>query len=288
MADGAFKLAVLKLGCIGAAPLLDLLLDERADREDLDVRAWTSGAKLDPESCTGATEDCLAWGADLVLLVSPNAALPGPKQARQTLLDAGVTTIALGDAPSKKAFFSKNDEGKQVKNVPAGLGFFILPADPMIGARREFLDPSEMALFNADVIRVLAATGVLRAIQNELDRVIEALKAGNEPELPTVTVTAARAVAAGGFSNPYAAAKAYAALSIAEAVAGVTTKGCFAEQDPDKYIPMVAAGHEMIRTAARLADEARELEKQGDSVLRTPHGGNGAPRSKTALLSKPA
>ncbi|MEN9726995.1 MAG: methylene-5,6,7,8-tetrahydromethanopterin dehydrogenase, partial [Pseudomonadota bacterium] len=34
MADRVFRLGVLKLGCIGAAPLLDLLLDERADRED--------------------------------------------------------------------------------------------------------------------------------------------------------------------------------------------------------------------------------------------------------------
>ena len=44
MSNNVFKLGVLKLGCIGAAPLLDLLLDERADREDLDVRGFTSGA----------------------------------------------------------------------------------------------------------------------------------------------------------------------------------------------------------------------------------------------------
>ncbi|MGR8920532.1 MAG: F420-dependent methylenetetrahydromethanopterin dehydrogenase [Gammaproteobacteria bacterium] len=288
MADGVFKLAVLKLGCIGAAPLLDLLLDERADREDLETRAFTSGAKLDPDSCTGPTAACVDYGADLVLLVSPNAALPGPTQARKALLEAGITTIALGDAPSKKAFFKKNDEGKQVKDVVDGLGFMILPADPMIGARREFLDPSEMALFNADVIRILAATGLMRAIQNELDRVIEDLKSGQTPELPRLTITAQHAVAAGGFTNPYAGAKALAALTIAEGVAGLTTKGCFVEQDATKYVPMVAAGHEMLRSAAMLADEARELEKGGDSVLRTPHAGSGAPRRKTALGDKPA
>ncbi len=288
MADGVFKLAVLKLGCIGAAPLLDLLLDERADRDDLETRAYTSGAKLDPDSCQGATADCLAYGADLVLLVSPNAALPGPSAARKALLEAGVTTIALGDAPSRKAFFKKNDEGKQVMNVPEGLGFFILPSDPMIGARREFLDPSEMALFNADVIRILAACGVLRAVQNALDDVIEALKAGDKPELPTLTLNAERAVAAGGFTNPYAAAKAHAALTIAEAVAGLTTRGCFVEQDAGKYVTLVAAGHEMLRSAAQLADQARELEKANDSVLRTPHAGSGAPRSKTRLAAKPA
>ena len=53
MSDRVFKLGVLKLGCIGAAPLLDLLLDERADRDDLETRAVTSGAKLDPAACTG-------------------------------------------------------------------------------------------------------------------------------------------------------------------------------------------------------------------------------------------
>ena len=107
MADSLFKLAVLKLGCIGAAPLLDLLFDERADRDDLETRAFTSGAKLDPDACEGPMADCLAYDADLVLLVSPNATLPGPTRARQALLKAGVPTIALGDAPSKKAFFKK-------------------------------------------------------------------------------------------------------------------------------------------------------------------------------------
>lgn len=288
MAEGPFKLAVLKLGCIGAAPLLELLLDERADREDLESRGYTSGAKLDPDACAGPTADCIAYRPDLVLLVSPNAALPGPTAARNALLEAGITTIALGDAPSKKAFFSKNDEGKQVVDVPDGLGFLILPADPMIGARREFLDPTEMALFNSDVIRVLAATGVLRCVQQAVDTVIEALKSGATPELPRLTVSAERAVAAGEFSNPYAQAKAYAALKIAESVAAVTTRGCFVEQDPANYVPMVAAGHEMMRTAAALADAAREAEKQGDALVRTPHAASGAPRHAVRLGEKPA
>ena len=287
MADSLFKLAVLKLGCIGAAPLLDLLFDERADRDDLETRAFTSGAKLDPDACEGPMADCLAYDADLVLLVSPNATLPGPTRARQALLKAGVPTIALGDAPSKKAFFKKNEEGKQVLNVPPGLGFFIFPADPMIGARREFLDATEMALFNSDVIRLLAATGAFRVVQRELDAVIEALKAGETPGMPTMTITTEKAVAAGEFSNPYAGAKAYAALKIAESVAAVTTKGCFVEQDPGNYVPLVAAGHEMMRAAARLADEAREMEKQHDGVLRTPHAANGTARRAVHLGDKP-
>lgn len=287
MSDSVFKLGVLKLGCIGAAPLLDLLLDERADREDLDVRAFTCGAKLDPASCSEPTAAVIAWRPQLVLLVSPNAALPGPGNARKAIAAAGIPVITLSDGPSKKAFFKKNDEGKQVMNVPDGQGFMIFPADSMIGARREFLDPTEMSLFNADVIRVLAATGVLRLIQQELDRVIETLKQDGNPALPTLTVTPDRAVQAGGFGNPYGAAKAYAALAMAEAVSGVTAEGCFKEQDPARYVQMVAAGHEMMRAAARLADEARELEKGNDSLLRTPHAASGEPRRKIRFDARP-
>lgn len=287
MSESVFKLGVLKLGCIGAAPLVDLLLDERADRDDLDVRAFTCGAKLDPASCVPPTEAVIASAPQLILLVSPNAALPGPGNARKAIAAAGIPVITLSDGPSKKAFFRKNEEGKQVMSVPEGQGFMIFPADSMIGARREFLDPTEMSLFNADVIKVLAATGVFRLIQQELDRVIEGLKQGGSPALPTISVTPAKAVAAGGFGNPYAAAKAYAALSIAEGVSAVTADGCFKEQDAARYVQMVAAGHEMMRAAARLADEARELEKGADSVLRTPHAASGEARRKTRLGDKP-
>ena len=61
MSDSVFKLGVFKLGCIGAAPLLDLLLDERADREDLETRAFTCGAKLDAASCSASTDAILAY-----------------------------------------------------------------------------------------------------------------------------------------------------------------------------------------------------------------------------------
>ncbi len=288
MANNVFKLGVLKLGCIGTAPLLDLLLDERADREDLQVRAFTSGAKLDPEACADPTGSVIECHPDLILMVSPNAALPGPKNSRTRIAEAGIPIITVSDGPSKKAFYKKNDEGKQVIAIPKGQGFFVLVSDPMIGARREFLDPSEMALFNADVIKVLASTGVLRFIQNELDRVIGELQSGATPEMPKVNLTAERAVTAGEFANPYAAAKALAALKVAEAVATVTSKGCFSEQDPAKYIMLVAAGHEMMRAAARLADEARELEKSGDSLVRTPHSSAGGRLTKSRLRGKPA
>ena len=58
-------------------------------------------------------------------------------------------------------------------------------------------------------------------------------------------------------------------------------------KESEKYIPLVAAGHEMMRVAANLADEIRELEKAGDAVLRNPHVSKGKVKTKTALMDKP-
>jgi methylenetetrahydromethanopterin dehydrogenase len=43
----------------------------------------------------------------------------------------------------------------------------------------------------------------------------------------------------------------------------------------------------MVRAAALLADEAREIEKSTDSVLRTPHSKSGATLKKRVLKDKP-
>ena len=288
MTNKIFQVAVAKFGCIGAAPLLDLILDERADRKDMETRGYTSGAKLDEASCQAIVEQLIAHAPDLVIIVTPNAALPGATAARARLAAAKLPTITVSDGPSKKAFIGKDDDGKQVCKVADGQGFIILPSDPMIGARREFLDPTEMSLFNGDVIKVLAVTGVIRYLQRAFDAVIADLKQGREPAMPKLVADAEEVVAQAGFTNPYAAAKAIAALTVAETVAKLTTKGCFMVKDPAQYIPLVAAGHETLRAAVRLADEAREMEKAGDTVMRTPHGGEGETRTKTRLGDKPA
>ena len=43
----------------------------------------------------------------------------------------------------------------------------------------------------------------------------------------------------------------------------------------------------MMREALRLCDEAREIEKAGDSVIRRPHKKDGTIVSKVKLMSKP-
>ncbi|OYT34826.1 methylenetetrahydromethanopterin dehydrogenase [Archaeoglobales archaeon ex4484_92] len=269
------KVGVLKMGAIGTALLLEYLLDERADREDIEVRVVTSGAKMQPDEAKVA-EKLKEFNPDLIIVISPNAALPGPKAAREAF--EGKPVIVISDAPAKKA----KDEFKE-----KGFGYILINADSMIGARREFLDPTEMALFNADVVKVLAATGAFRLVQEAVDNVIDQLKAGQKPDLPQIIVTAERAVEAGKFSNPYAKAKAMAAFYIAEKVADIDVKGCFIEKDPQKYIPLVTSAHEMMRIAAMLADEAREIEKGNDTVYRTPHGRDGKVLSKVELMVKP-
>ena len=281
------RVGILKLGAIGTAPLLDLLLDERAERKDIEVRTVTSGSKLDEEPCVEVANKMTELKPDLVVIISPNAGLKGPSKAREIMLAKGIPILSISDSPSKKAFYDKNEEGKTVPVAPEGAGFIVLPMDPMIGARKEFLDPSEMALFNAEIIKLLSSTGVLRYVQLELEKIVEAIKAGKKPDLPKVTLKTEMALETAGFMNPYAYSKAYAALKMAEMVADVTTTACFKEQDPDKYIPMVSAAHEMLRAATRLADEAREIEKGNDTVIRTSHSSSGKVQRKSKLLEKP-
>ena len=267
----------MKLGNIGTSRIVDLLLDERADREDIDVRVLGTGAKMTPEVAAD-TARLLEWEPDMVVVISPNAALPGPKRAREMVKERGKPCIVISDGPAKKAVNELKENG---------FGYLIIPGDPMIGARREFLDPVEMSIFNSDVLSVLSVTGVMRLVQEEIDSVIEALKAGKEAKLPQMIVTAEEAVERAKFSNPYAKAKAIAAYNMLERVAEMDARGCFVMKDPADYIPMVAAAHELLREASKLAFEAREMEKQADRLVREPHARSGELRSKEKLLEKP-
>uniref|UniRef100_A0A7C5XLQ0 F420-dependent methylenetetrahydromethanopterin dehydrogenase n=1 Tax=Ignisphaera aggregans TaxID=334771 RepID=A0A7C5XLQ0_9CREN len=274
------KVCILKLGCIGSAPLLEYLLDERADRGDIEIRVISTGAKMYDEKYglelaeKGLKEDC-----DIYIVVSPNATTPGPTKAREALREKGKHVIVISDAPTSKI----------VKDLDAkGFGYIIVLADSMIGARREFLDPIEMALFNSDLIRVLSVTGVYRLLQLEIDNVINQIKKGVESiQLPKIVVDKETIVKYAEFRNPYAKVKAMAAYEIARHVADLTVEGCFRIKEAERYIPIVAAAHEMMRYAALLADEAREIEKYGDTVVRTPHSVRGEVLYKEKIMEKP-
>ena len=272
------KIGIIKCGNIGTSPVIDLLLDERADRPNIDTCVVGSGAKMNPEEIEKAVPLMLEMDRDFVIFISPNPGAPGPAKARELLSAADVPAIIIGDAPGLR---SKDEMDEQ------GLGYIIVKADPMIGARREFLDPTEMASFNSDVIKVLALTGAYRVVQNTIDEAVATVEAGNAIELPKVVITRDKAIEAAGFGNPYAQAKAMAAYEIATKVADIDVEGCFMTKDAAKYIPIVASAHEMLGVAAKLAAEAREIEKANDTVVRTPHGGKGETLAKCCLMEKP-
>ncbi|MHA2281303.1 MAG: F420-dependent methylenetetrahydromethanopterin dehydrogenase [Promethearchaeota archaeon] len=261
MSEKVLKIGILKNGTIGSSLLLAFLMDERAEATRINVYEVTSGAKMHPpEMCTKTMEDLLKWDPELVIMSSPNAALPGPKSARE--MAGNIPTIIISDAPAKKAV----DEIKE-KNM----GYLLVNCDSMIGARRPFLDPVEMSIFNSDLLKVLAITGALQVIATELNKVILDMLEGRSPTLPQVIIDSNLATEAAKFLNPYARAKAIAAFELAASVSKVTGKACFQLKERSDYMPLLAAAHEMMRTAAILCDEAREIEKFNDTVVRRPH-----------------
>ncbi len=275
------KVGVAKLGNIASGVMAELLLDERADREDMQTFMATSGTKLQPEDIERVVSNMKAWKPDFCIVVSPNGVLPGPTGAREQLAAAGIPVVVITDDVTTKKEWAELKESK--------FGYIIMKADAMIGARREFLDPVEMADYNGNLVKVLSVTGAFRKMQLALDEVINQVKAGKkgaELVLPKVVMTSDKAVA-GEFSNPYALAKARAAYEIASAVAMVNVKGCFMTKEWEQYVPIVASAHEMMRAATILCDEARELDKAVDGVIRKPHKKDGVLVAKTKLVTKP-
>ena len=272
------KIGIFKCGNIGTSPLLELLIDELADRKDIKVRSVTTGSKMGLEDVEEALPKLFEFNPDLLVVTSPNTALPGPAKAREQFSASGKPGIVITDAPGKRV---KEELEKQ------GLGYIIITGDPLIGARKEFLDPTEMALFNSNISKVLAITGVYRIVQQEIDKVIQAVESGQAPILPKLVIDIKAIRDNSVLNNPYARAKAMAAYGMAEKVADINALACFVEKESEKYIPLVACAHEIAQAAARLAEEAREIEKYNDSVMRRPHSKTGKVKNKTKLLLPP-
>lgn len=270
-----FKIGFVKLGNIATSLAIDLALDEIAERTDIEFKIQSFGPKMTKKEGEAAIE-LKAWGPQLVVITSPNAATAGPTAARETF--KGMPTIVISDGPTKK-------EARDVL-AAEGFGYIILSVDPLIGAKREFLDPAEMALFNSDALKVLAACGAVRLVQEELDKAMAAIASG-EAKLPQILATPEKCAERMDFKNPYARAKAIGALHMAQTVAAIDAQACFKLKDLGPIALAAAAGHEVMRAAARLADESRELEKAGDSVSRKPHARSGELMKKTGLLDKP-
>lgn len=271
------RAVIIKCGNIATSTMVDLLLDETAARDDLEITVIGSGPKMTPRDTERIAMLVPSLEPQMVVVCGPNVGSPGMVSLRKALAGLDVPRIIISDGPSKKV---KQELEKE------GFGYLIMDADPLIGARREFLDPTEMAIFNADVIKVLAVAGSFRAVQEELDKTIEGVKKG-EVYLPRAEVSDSYSLPKAGFSNPYARSKAAVALRLLEAAAQMNYRACFVEKELKKYVRLAASAHEAVRTAARMADEARELEKGSDAVLRTPHSRSGKILKKRLLLAKP-
>ena len=275
------KIGFVKLGNLGMSQVIDLILDEIAAREGIMVRTLGTGAKMSPDEAKDTEALIKHWDPDFVVMISPNAGAPGPTAARE--IYKNTPTIVVSDGPDKK------DARQALKD--AGFGSIILKVDPLIGAKREFLDPTEMASFNSDAMKVLSTCGVVRMIQEELDKVVDQVasgKSGKDLELPHILATPEKCVERGCFENPYAKAKALAALHMANTVAAINFPACFIHKDVEKVTLTAAAGHELMNAAACLAREAREIEKSNDTVFRQPHAKAGNLLTKTKLYDKPA
>lgn len=269
------RIGVIKTGNIATSLMLELLLDERADREDIRVRVVSCGAKMTPEEAEGLVAEINKFNPELLLYSTPNPSAPGPKKVIEQL--RGRKAIVIGDAPGVKMASTLEDYN---------LGYILVKGDAMIGARREFLDPTEMALFNADMLKVLAVAGVFRLVQVEVGKAVEAVKKGEE-YLPRMVVDAEVALKYAGIENAKARENAAKAYAMAEEVGKLNVRGCFVEKEREKYLRTVNEAHELLSKAATLAKEARELEKEEDRVLRTPHYKDGRILKKRGLMGKP-
>ena len=95
--DKLLKIGILKNGTIGSSLLLAFLIDERAEGTRLNVREVTSGAKMHPpEECVETMKKLLEFEPELIIMSSPNAALKGPKAARE--LTGNIPTIIISGA----------------------------------------------------------------------------------------------------------------------------------------------------------------------------------------------
>jgi len=267
------KIGFVKIGNLGISQIVDLALDERAERDIL-TRTISTGAKTTPEQALDVIKMMLDFTPDLVIIVTPTTSL----LTSGTIKALRKPCIVISAAPAKKA-------ANRLKKD--GFGYIILTGDALIGARREFLDSTEMALFNSDVLRVLTVCGAVQLVQEEIDAVIGQIQNGKEAKLPQIIADASVVVDRAGFSNPYAKAKALAAYQMAEKVDEINTRACFILDDAREYTITAASAHELMRAAALLADEAREMEKCEDAVLRRPHDDSGAIMCKVRLLDKP-
>ncbi len=259
------KITFVKIGNITLTTLIDIMLDERASRTDIDATVISSSTKMKPEAAERIFPLIDQVETDLMVMISPNANDKGPQSVIDRYKEK-YPLIVVSDGGDKEARAKWKEEG---------VGYIIVPFDPMIGAKRDYLDATEMCLFNGYIINTFSACGVFAYINDLLDGVIEQLKAGEKPTLPTRNMSAIGVSTWYPFSSEYSRPKALAALTMLQNSANLNVNGCFVEKDRERALIKVAGAHEMVRQAGLLADEVREMEKATNHLIRMPHGKDG-------------
>ena len=94
-----FKIGLVKLGNIATSTVIDLALDEIAERSDIEFKIISFGPKMTRKEGE-ASEELKAWAPELVVVCSPNAATPGPTAAREKF--KGLPTIVISDGPARR------------------------------------------------------------------------------------------------------------------------------------------------------------------------------------------
>jgi methylenetetrahydromethanopterin dehydrogenase len=267
------KISIVKAGNIATSTVIDIILDERAHREDIMIRTFGTGSKMHLEYIKEAIDTAIAINPDLLLYVGPNISSKKNIQIANILRNTNIPIIFIGDA---------KDKGITETLDMFNIGYIILEGDPLLGAKRAILDSTEMVLFNANILKVLAVSGTIRLLQHELNKVITSLKATGI-HLPNIIVNSDLALKYAGIKNPYAHAKAKAAYEMAILVHKLNYQGCFVLKKKEEYIPCVISAHELAENAAELAQNARNIEKINDSILRDPHDRFGQILRKTSL-----
>tara|TARA_B100000749_G_C18405051_1_gene456530 strand:+ start:593 stop:1435 length:843 start_codon:yes stop_codon:yes gene_type:complete len=270
------NIVFLKIGFLGSTLLPEVLLDERATRKDINIYSFSTGCNMNSDNVERIVKISRSFDPHLIIFISPAMEKEQIKKSIK-LLTNKVPVIAITDSSSHNFLLKSN-----FKNF----GYILFEADSLIGARMEFLDPIETAIFNSDLLKVLSITGALRLFQEVIDSNIQSLKKGHPIDLPKIIVDDEKAISYSQISNPYAISKALASYNIASTVSKLSSRGIYKTQDREKYVPLVSAAHEIMRIAAQLADESREIEKTCDDVVRKPHIKDGSTLSKRKLFDK--
>lgn len=180
------NISIIKIGNTGVAQAIDYLFTDIAK-----INIISSGAKLNPKQIRDIIPPAVETNPDLIILTTPNPGAVGPAFARSELSKLDIPVIIIGDSPLVGAKIQ--DEMKQ-----QNLGYILVSGDPMIGVRQEFLDASEMCIFNADIVKVLAISGVYKTIRKIIIKYLD------DNILPQLTLTGNDVIANADFTNHYA------------------------------------------------------------------------------------